>query len=65
MMERLLRPSEARKILVCSTAEMYRILRDGEIASIRRGNRWYISQEELNNYIRRVTTKGVNHEHSS
>lgn len=57
-MQRLMKPSEARQILACSTEEMYRLLRDGDIPSIRRGNRWYIPPAELENYIKRITKGG-------
>jgi len=59
-MERLLKPSEARHKLACSTAEMYRLLREGEIPSIRRGNRWYIVPADLECYVERK--KGQSYE---
>lgn len=59
-MERLLKPSEARHILACSTAEMYRLLKDGEIPSIRRGKRWYIVPADLECYVERK--KGQSYE---
>lgn len=58
-MERLLKPSEARHILACSTAEMYRLLKDGEIPSIRRGNRWYIATADLEAYVERQKGRGA------
>jgi len=58
-MERLLKPSEARHILACSTAEMYRLLKDGEIPSIRRGNRWYIATVDLEAYVERQKGRGA------
>ena len=58
-MERLLKPSEARHILACSTAEMYRLLKDGEIPSIRRGKRWYIATADLEAYVNRQKGRGA------
>lgn len=60
-METLLKPSQARKILVCSTAEVYRLLRENIIPSVRRGNRWYIAEADLVSYIesKKTETKAV------
>lgn len=56
---RLLKPSEARNKLACSTAEMYRLLKEGEIPSIRRGNRWYIVPADLECYIEKMKGEGA------
>lgn len=58
-MERLMKPSEARQILACSTAEIYRIIKEGEIPSIRRGNRWYIVPADLECYIEKMKGEGA------
>lgn len=57
-MERLIvTPNEARVMLRISTAEMYRLLKDGIIPSFRRGNRWFIVKADLMQYINNLSKK--------
>ena len=54
MNKQILSGREARVYLAVSSAEMQRLLEEGEIRAFRRGKRWCIPVVELDRYIERM-----------
>lgn len=58
MDKKLLTPSEARKLLGLQTATVYMLLETGEIPAFKRGNRWKIPMESIDEWISSQTKGG-------